>query len=65
MTIKCVECGRFIPYSQMEFGGGARFYFEPDSHKGPEVSEWTCKECTEHEDDFRVRAGVGRRLARP
>jgi hypothetical protein len=45
MTEKCVSCGKFIPYSQMGEGGGAVFYFEPDSHKGPEVSEWTCVEC--------------------
>lgn len=45
MTEKCSACGKFIPYSQMECGGSARFHFEPDSHKGPEVSEWTCAEC--------------------
>lgn len=44
MTEKCVVCGKFIPCSQMG-DGGAEFYFEPDSHKGPEISEWTCAEC--------------------
>lgn len=44
-AIKCVSCGQFIPYSEMERGGGAEFYFEPDSHKGPEISEWTCAKC--------------------
>ncbi len=47
--IKCAACGKFIPYSEMIDGGGARFTFEPDSHKGPEVSEWTCKKCAENE----------------
>lgn len=43
-TTKCVACGRFIPYREME-DRTARFYFEPDSIKGPEISEWTCAEC--------------------
>jgi len=43
---RCVCCGKFIAYKEME-GGGARFYFEPDSHKGPEISEWRCKQCVE------------------
>ena len=47
-TIKCVSCGRFISYA-MACGGGARFYFEPDNHFGPERSEWTCKQCVEKE----------------
>jgi hypothetical protein len=45
VSVRCVVCGRFIPYAQMAQRGGARFYFEPDSHKGPEVSEWTCAQC--------------------
>lgn len=42
--IKCAGCGRFIPYSDME-SGAAHFRFEPDSHKGPEICEWTCTKC--------------------
>ena len=45
VAIKCAACGHFIAYAEMEDGGGARFYFEPDSHKGPEISEWTCARC--------------------
>jgi hypothetical protein len=47
VTVRCVVCGRFIPYAQMAQRGGAKFYFEPDSHKGPEVSEWTCAQCVQ------------------
>jgi hypothetical protein len=41
---KCVSCGQFVSYHAMQ-DGSARFYFEPDSHRGPEVSEWTCFRC--------------------
>jgi hypothetical protein len=41
---KCVSCGQFVSYDSMQ-DGSALFYFEPDSHKGPEVSEWTCFRC--------------------
>lgn len=44
-AIKCDACGRFISYAEMQEGGGARFYFEPDSHRGPERCEWTCEQC--------------------
>lgn len=44
-TAKCVSCGRFLSFKEMERGGGAYFYFEPDSHKGREVCEWTCAKC--------------------
>jgi hypothetical protein len=49
LRVKCVDCGRFIAFSEMSEDGGARFYFEPDSHKGPEISEWTCARCTASE----------------
>jgi hypothetical protein len=49
MTEKCVVCGKYISYAQMGDDGYAKFYFEPDSHKGPEVSEWTCAECVKRE----------------
>ncbi len=46
-TIRCVCCGRFIPYSDMDpEKGPASFYFEPDNHFGPERSEWTCAKCS-------------------
>ena len=61
MTEKCAVCGRFVPYSEMEPEGGAKFYFEPDSHFGPEVSEWTCHNCNrEH-----PRNGLGTTAAIP
>jgi hypothetical protein len=57
--IKCCGCGRFIPYSEMDEGGGARFYFEPDSHRGPEISEWTCAACMDkdrkHDAEYSMR----------
>jgi hypothetical protein len=58
--IKCSGCGRFVPYSQMQ-DGSAHFYFEPDSHKGPEVSEWTCARCVEAIDAgaYEQTAGSG------
>ena len=42
--IRCVCCGRFIPYREID-DGKASFYFEPDSHKGPEISEWSHNVC--------------------
>jgi hypothetical protein len=56
MTTKCVACGKFIPYSQMGDGGGARFHFVPDNEFGPEVSEWTCAACTFNKATLRGRA---------
>lgn len=49
MTTKCIACGKFVPYSQMEERGGASFYFEPDNEFGRERSEWTCAECVKRE----------------
>ena len=46
---KCAVCGRFISYAQMGEGGKATFYFEPDSHFGPEICEWTCAKCADAE----------------
>lgn len=43
-AIKCSSCGKFISHEQM-MSGDASYHFEPDSHRGPEVSEWTCREC--------------------
>jgi hypothetical protein len=48
-VVKCASCGRFISYCEMEDGGGAKFYFEPASHFGPEITEWNCKECVAKE----------------
>ena len=46
--IKCISCGRFIPYSDMDpERGPASFYFEPDNEFGRERSEWTCAACVE------------------
>lgn len=42
--VKCEWCGKFISYADMG-SGAASFHFEPDSHKGPEISEWTCASC--------------------
>lgn len=44
VRINCSSCGRFIPHADMN-SGAAKFYFEPDSHKGPEICEWTCATC--------------------
>ena len=45
--VKCVGCGKFIPYDDTGEDGHARFHFEPLSEFGPEVSEWTCAQCAE------------------
>ena len=42
--VKCVGCGKFVSYAEMS-DGSASYYFEPDNHFGPEVSEWTCARC--------------------
>lgn len=44
--VKCCSCGKFISHNDIQTGA-ASFYFEPDSHKGPEISEWTCKKCND------------------
>jgi hypothetical protein len=73
MTIKCVYCGRFISYADMETGE-ALFYFEPDSDRGSERNEWTCKRCVlpprdsgsraEHEDSRSEAEPEGRQSGR-
>jgi hypothetical protein len=45
MTVRCISCGHFLSYAEME-DGSASFHFEPSSHFGPEVSEWRCAQCT-------------------
>lgn len=45
--VQCAGCGKFIPYDDMAEDGPARFHFEPLSEFGPEVSEWTCRQCVE------------------
>ncbi len=42
--VKCAACGRFVSYTEMS-DGTASYYFEPDNHFGPEISEWTCAIC--------------------
>lgn len=49
MTPRCVACGRFIATSALD---EAEFYHEPDSHKGPEVNEWTCLPCIKKEGRY-------------
>jgi hypothetical protein len=44
-NVRCANCGRYIPYSQMEPGCGAKFHYTPLNEFGPEVIEWTCKAC--------------------
>jgi hypothetical protein len=44
MNIKCAGCGRFVSLAEMQ-DDSAVFHFEPDSHFGPEVSEWVCAAC--------------------
>lgn len=41
----CVRCGRFTACEDPD----ARYYFEPDSDRGPEVNEWTCGPCRRHQ----------------
>lgn len=42
MSINCCGCGRFIAFRNLQ---KCRNYFEPDSDRGSEISEWTCQEC--------------------
>ena len=45
MTEKCNQCGKFIPWSDIE-GGLCAHEFEPLNEFGPEVSNWYCANCT-------------------
>jgi len=47
MTEKCVSCGRFVSYKEMD--KGASFHFIPDNEFGPEESEWTCTRCVKED----------------
>ena len=47
--IKCVKCGCFISYSDID-NEKVDVYFEPDSHFGPEVIEFTHKACIDSHD---------------
>jgi uncharacterized protein with PIN domain len=44
VTPRCVACGRFIAYRDIE-QGVAHYHFIPDSHFGPEEEWWECPEC--------------------
>jgi hypothetical protein len=44
---KCDNCGKFIPYSQLNEGGGASSCFVPDSDVSYEEEKFRCKKCTE------------------
>ena len=45
--IKCESCGKFIPYLQLEKGGGASVNFIPDTEITQEETLFRCKDCTE------------------
>lgn len=45
--IKCDCCGKFIPYSQLQDGGGASHAFVPDSDVSYEEDKYRCNKCTE------------------
>ena len=47
-AIQCVECGRFIPYADMDTEK-AHFRYVPDSDYSVEVCEWTCRQCVENQ----------------
>lgn len=42
--IRCEWCGKFIAYAEID-SGEATCKWEPDSHFGPERSEWSCGAC--------------------
>lgn len=44
MTIKCADCGKFIPYADME-SGLASFEYTPDSDRSTELCLWICNAC--------------------
>lgn len=44
MNIQCAACGKFISYAAID-AGEAKFEFTPDSHFGPEESEWVHRAC--------------------
>lgn len=55
MTLKCADCGRFIPTSQLE-DESARYFYRPDSEYGHEISEWTCARCVRDEKEQAAKA---------
>lgn len=44
-SAKCASCGQYIPVSEMEAGGAARFEYTPSSEFTDEKCEWTCGPC--------------------
>jgi hypothetical protein len=48
--IKCADCGQFIAYADID-AGLCKFEFEPDSHFGPEVADWSCCRCSDGDID--------------
>jgi hypothetical protein len=48
VTIRCADCGKFIPTTQL-VDDSARFFYQPDSEYGHEISEWTCAGCVQKE----------------
>ena len=59
MSVKCARCGRFVGYDETTEGGGASVHFEPDSHFGPEICEWTCATCVRAEREQRINLKRG------
>lgn len=43
--VRCADCGQFIAYAEID-AGLCKFKFEPDSHFGPEVADWSCAGCS-------------------
>lgn len=54
MPKKCVCCGRFVAWRELEDGGGASADFIPDNYFGPETFAVRCKRCTEKEGAVRL-----------
>lgn len=47
MSERCVTCGHFLSYKEMDKGGGASWVFVPDSDISYEENYWQCKKCTD------------------
>ncbi len=52
--IRCVACGVFIAYADMD-SGKAQFDFTPDSFFTLERSEWLCPACVNKQTGREVR----------
>jgi hypothetical protein len=61
--LKCDDCGRFIPYADLENGGATHVLIYPDSLYTCETWETVCSRCNSRSSRTIASRGNGRPAA--